>query len=127
MRDLNVKDFKNLSHFHPHYTRVIYIIHTSMLTQNIIGYEISQNGKETLKAINPSNGEKLEGDFIAATQEDLETAALKAHQAWKIYRHSSGNQKAEFLRTIGLRTYNNNGTDKKAFIRLKENAKSRGW
>ena len=34
---------------------------------------------------------------------------------------------AEFLRTLGLRTYDNSGVDKKAFLRLKENAKLRGW
>ena len=33
----------------------------------------------------------------------------------------------EYIRTLGLRTYEGDGTDKKAFAVLKEHSKLRGW
>ncbi|MCR9289406.1 MAG: aldehyde dehydrogenase (NADP(+)) [Bacteroidetes bacterium] len=71
-----------------------------MITQNIIGYETSQKGTETVNTVNPSTKERLEGDFVVATYEELEKAVSKAWTAWKTYRHVSGKKKASFLRQI---------------------------
>lgn len=39
----------------------------------------------------------------------------------------SRNEFIEYLRTLGIRTYNNEGTNKKAFKTIKDNARARGW
>ena len=71
-----------------------------MITANIIGEEISNQGDQTFQAINPVTKEKLPGDFVAATIEEVNSAVRKAVAASHIYRHKSGAQKATFLRAI---------------------------
>ncbi|KAA3636105.1 MAG: aldehyde dehydrogenase (NADP(+)) [Bacteroidetes bacterium] len=71
-----------------------------MITENFIGFERSAQGENTYSAVNPVTQETLPGAFVAATMEEVNLAVNKAHEAWKVYRNTSGAQKATFLRTI---------------------------
>lgn len=71
-----------------------------MNTNNRIGYHQGQAGKKTFQAINPATQATLPGDFVAATEQEVNEAVELAHEAWKSYRNTSGAQKAQFLRTI---------------------------
>ncbi len=71
-----------------------------MIQKNIIGYELSAKGKQLIQASNPTDNSILEETFNAATSEEVDQAASKAAQAWKVYRHFSGKRKASFLRAI---------------------------
>lgn len=71
-----------------------------MITENIIGYIATSSGDQKYCAINPANQDVLPGDFVAATLDEVAMATEKAHEAWKIYRHTSGAEKASFLRAI---------------------------
>ncbi|SMD16992.1 aldehyde dehydrogenase (NADP(+)) [Pedobacter nyackensis] len=54
----------------------------------------------SFKAINPATGEILDGDFLCATQKDVQDAMAAASAAYLSYRHVSKDVKAEFLRNI---------------------------
>ena len=71
-----------------------------MNTKNIIAGVSSGLGSDHLHAINPSNKEKLEGDFIIATTEEIDNAAQYAHGAWQDYKNTSGKEKGKLLRQI---------------------------
>jgi alpha-ketoglutaric semialdehyde dehydrogenase len=71
-----------------------------MIKENFIGFERSALGSKTFNAVNPVTREILPGQFVGATQEEVNLAVNKAQEAWKVYRHTSGAQKALFLRTI---------------------------
>jgi NADP-dependent aldehyde dehydrogenase len=71
-----------------------------MITENIIGYSTSKGTDEVVNAFNPSSGEKLEGDFYAASPEDANKALKKAEKAFVDYRKLSGKRRAEFLEAI---------------------------
>jgi len=43
------------------------------------------------------------------------------------YYGAKGGAFADFIGTLGLRTYSGSGTDKPAFVALKAEAKKRGW
>lgn len=68
--------------------------------QNIIGKELSKTGTELIRAINPKTRQSLPEPFHVATTEEIEDAVQKASQAYEHYRNTSGNQRAQFLRTI---------------------------
>lgn len=71
-----------------------------MITENFIGFERSAQGEKSFSAVNPVSRETLPGAFVAATMEEVNLAVNKAHEAWKVYRNTSGSHKANFLRTI---------------------------
>jgi NADP-dependent aldehyde dehydrogenase len=71
-----------------------------MNTKNNIGYQISGKGTQTFQAINPATQEALPGDFVSATEREVNEAVALAHAAWETYRNTSGAQKAQFLRAI---------------------------
>jgi len=71
-----------------------------MKTQNIIGLQFSAQGAATVRSSNPKTLTELDGDFAVATNDEIEQAMQKAHQAWRIYRQCSGEQKGQFLRAI---------------------------
>lgn len=71
-----------------------------MNTNNRIGYQQGHSGTQTYQAINPSTQEVLPGDFVAATEQEVNQAVELAYDAWKTYRNTTGAQKAVFLRTI---------------------------
>ncbi|WP_163397718.1 aldehyde dehydrogenase (NADP(+)) [Flavobacterium fluviatile] len=52
-------------------------------------------------AINPSNDNKLEGEFYNATKKEIDNAVLQAKNAFAIYRKKSKQQIAAFLIQIG--------------------------
>ena len=71
-----------------------------LLGQSIIGFHAGAATKEVFGATNPRTGEHLEPDFFSATPEEVNAAALLAHQAFAIYGQASGHEKARFLRSI---------------------------
>ena len=68
--------------------------------KNIIGNELSGEGKEVFFAVNPSTGKEMEPAFKEATSEEIDSAIQKAGTAFKTYRNKSGKEKAEFLEAI---------------------------
>jgi len=70
-----------------------------METQNLIGYQY-KSGKKTFRAIDPSTGKELEGDFHVANREDVDEALTLAEKAFAIYRSVGKSVKANFLRDI---------------------------
>ncbi len=68
--------------------------------KNLIGYEYSAKGSETIFATNPETLKRLPGDFALATDEELELTMQKAHEAWKVYRGTNGVERGAFLRAI---------------------------
>ena len=71
-----------------------------MMKGNLIAGKQSAEGTENLQSVNPATRQKLSDVFAVASSEELEAATNAAHQAWKTYKNSTGQQKAEFLRTI---------------------------
>lgn len=71
-----------------------------MITKNIIGFDQSAKGDQSLQGFNPAEQVALQGDFVAATSEEVNLAVEKAWAAWQTYRHFSGAKKATFLRAI---------------------------
>ncbi|MBT8044324.1 MAG: aldehyde dehydrogenase family protein, partial [Verrucomicrobiae bacterium] len=67
---------------------------------SIIGAGRGKGSDSAGKSINPATNEALEPDYVAATGEELELAVSLADQAFKSYRHTSGADKAQFLRAI---------------------------
>lgn len=68
--------------------------------QNFIGDKKSAKGNATFSAINPASGEELDTVFYEATPAEVDRAAQKAAQAFKVYRDKSGHDKAEFLEAV---------------------------
>lgn len=56
--------------------------------------------EDLFQAINPATGEPLPGLFAEATIEDVDTACLRALDAFAVYRQKSGAEKALFLEQI---------------------------
>jgi NADP-dependent aldehyde dehydrogenase len=71
-----------------------------MDTRNLIGYNYSFRIGNKFKAINPSSGKELEGDFYAASLLEADEALILAEKAFTEYRHVDKNKKAAFLRGI---------------------------
>ena len=72
-----------------------------MLTgKQYIGGELSSNGDQVFQAVNPITGEKLSGEFKEATLEEVSLAAIKAEQAFQLYRKMDAGMKASFLERI---------------------------
>lgn len=65
-----------------------------------MGGAYSGEGHDRISAFNPETLETLDGEFCVATDNEINIAMHKAHEAWKIYRNYSGKQKAAFLLTI---------------------------
>jgi alpha-ketoglutaric semialdehyde dehydrogenase len=70
-----------------------------METQNLIGYNYKGEGKP-FKAIDPSSGDELPGDFYAADLADVDATLNLAEKAAAIYRYIDKKTKAAFLRSI---------------------------
>jgi alpha-ketoglutaric semialdehyde dehydrogenase len=71
-----------------------------METKNLIGYQYTEPGGKAFKAINPTSGAELEGEFYAASSEDVDAALALAEKAAGIYRYTDKKTKAAFLRSI---------------------------
>ncbi len=70
-----------------------------METKNLIGYHYTE-GKKTFKAIDPSSGKELDGDFSIASTEDVDAALNLTEKAFAIYRYTDKTTKPEFLGSI---------------------------
>jgi len=71
-----------------------------MITQNIIGFELSASSERRIYSFNPTTQQQIEHGFAVATPEEVNLAMDKAFKAWRIFRNTPGKQKAKFLRTI---------------------------
>lgn len=71
-----------------------------LLGRSIIGFHAGSATKEVFRATNPRTGEHLEPGFFSAPAEEVNTAALLAHEAFAIYGQATGREKAIFLRKI---------------------------
>lgn len=71
-----------------------------MITRNIIGYSLSGESGQHLRAVNPATGEPLAEIFSSATQEEVNTAALLAQSAADEFGQSSAEIRASFLERI---------------------------
>jgi len=71
-----------------------------MTTNNIIAGKESGIGSEHLYATNPATKEKLDGEFVAATEQEINDAAESAFSAWQQFKNTSGATKGKLLRTI---------------------------
>ncbi len=71
----------------------------NMNTQNLIGYHYTE-GKKTFKAIDPSSGKELDGEFNIASTDDVDAALTLAEKAFAVYRNIDKKTKAAFLRSI---------------------------
>lgn len=68
--------------------------------KQLIGFTVSAEGGSVFQAPNPTTGETLPTQYHKATKAELELAAQKAYDAFKVYRKKSGVEKALFLETI---------------------------
>ena len=68
--------------------------------RSIIGFQPGVITEEVSSATNPRTGERLEPGFYSATAEEINTAALLAHQAFAIYSRTTGREKGNLLRAI---------------------------
>ena len=71
-----------------------------MTGKNIIGQNLSSEGKEKFFGENPATGEKLEPAFYEATEKEINSAIEIASDAFQTYRNVSGKDKAQFLENI---------------------------
>lgn len=67
---------------------------------SIIGNSRGQGCESVGDSINPASNTSLAPTYIAATSDELEQAVQLARKAFTSYRHSSGSEKATFLRAI---------------------------
>lgn len=77
-----------------------------MIVENIIGYSISGEGTEVLKATSPLSLKELDGDFKIATEQEVNRTLQKAKQAFLTYSKLAGARKAEFLEAIATQIIN---------------------
>lgn len=71
-----------------------------METRNLIGYNYQPGKGDKFKAIDPSLGIDLPGDFYAASISEADAAMNLADKAFGTYRNIGTTQKAAFLRGI---------------------------
>jgi NADP-dependent aldehyde dehydrogenase len=69
--------------------------------KNMIGGELSATGTQKFRALNPSTGALLDGDFVEATAAELDQALGLAARAFPVYRKIAPDQIAAFLERIG--------------------------
>jgi len=64
---------------------------------NFIGNELSADGKETFKGVDPATDKKLLPDFHEASSHEIDEAINKAELAFTEYSKKNGKEKALFL------------------------------
>jgi NADP-dependent aldehyde dehydrogenase len=70
---------------------------------SIIGSRRGTSGNSTFHAFEPRTGQPLSPEFFYASAQEIENAVRLAHEAFAIYGHISGREKAAFLRAIATR------------------------
>ncbi len=71
-----------------------------MITENIIGFQLSSRSGKFIYAADPAGMTTLAEAFSVATAEETDLAVDKAFKAWRIYRNTTGAQRAAFLHEI---------------------------
>ena len=71
-----------------------------MITDNIIAGTQGATGTTSLQSVNPATQKPLPEKFAVATIADVDAAAIAAYEAWKVYKKTTGDIRASFLRTI---------------------------
>ena len=74
-----------------------------MRGRSIIGYGQGQGTEPAARAINPTTGETMGPDYVAAQPEEIEEAVRLADRAFAPYSALTGRQRGHFLRTIASR------------------------
>ncbi len=69
--------------------------------QNFIGFEQKASGEKKLQAFSTVSKNNLQGEFITASESEIQEAVEKATDAFTVYRQMSSAERAEFLETIG--------------------------
>jgi alpha-ketoglutaric semialdehyde dehydrogenase len=67
---------------------------------NIVGYSYLATDTIAFKAVNPANGQQLDGDFYPASEAAVDKAMQLAKQAFITYKQIGKDRKAAFLRAI---------------------------
>jgi 2,5-dioxopentanoate dehydrogenase len=67
---------------------------------NFIGFEKKASGEKKLLAFSTVLKNNLPGEFVIATQSEIQTAVEKATTAFEIYKRTSFEERAEFLDSI---------------------------
>ncbi|MBW8245152.1 aldehyde dehydrogenase (NADP(+)) [Muricauda oceani] len=68
--------------------------------KNCIGGQFKADGSVEFKTVDPKKNEENPTVFIEATKGEIDTAAELAWEAFKVFRKTSGKQRADFLNTI---------------------------
>lgn len=68
--------------------------------KNIVGYQLSAQGKNKAFSYDARKGTALEGEFVEANDSEIELTMEKAQKAFLTYKNTSGKKRAEFLRGI---------------------------
>ncbi|MCR9227021.1 MAG: aldehyde dehydrogenase family protein, partial [Flavobacteriaceae bacterium] len=68
--------------------------------KNCIGGQFKADGSVEFKTVNPKKNEENPMVFIEATKDETDTSAELAWEAFKVFRKTSGQQRADFLNTI---------------------------
>src|SRR5437763_6526810 len=68
--------------------------------RSLIGFRQAAASGEPHHASDPTTGQSLEPGFFPPTAEEIELAVQLAAQAFPLYRHASGRERAAFLRKI---------------------------
>src|SRR5260370_34122523 len=71
-----------------------------METGNLVGYQYIGDQGKAFKAIDPSSGKEVEGEFYAAELDVVDNGLNLAEKAADIYRYIDKKTKAAFLRGI---------------------------
>ena len=71
-----------------------------MITQNIIGFQLSALSSRELHETSAATTSNLKKSFSPATVTEVNMALEKAHQAWRTFRNLPGLKRADFLRQI---------------------------
>ena len=71
-----------------------------MITQNIIGFQLSSTSDKHIYATDPGTMVTLPEAFATATAVETDIAVRKAYEAFNIYRKMPGTRRAEFLQEI---------------------------
>ncbi len=71
-----------------------------MITDNIIGFELSAQSGKLIYAFDPYQMKYLPEGFSVASSEEVDMTMKKADEAWRIYRKIDSAQKALFLSAI---------------------------
>src|SRR5688500_11404155 len=71
-----------------------------MITENIIGFDLSSKSAKKLFAFDPAQHNNLPEAFIPATSDEVDHALHKAISAWRFYRHMDTQKRASFLLAI---------------------------